>query len=36
VLELVRGYLATDYDYPAAIDAMRRDIEAASGRSSRA
>ena len=30
VLELVRGYLDTDYDYPAAIDAMRRDIEAAS------
>jgi phosphohistidine swiveling domain-containing protein len=30
VLELVRGYLASDYDYPAAIDAMRRDIEAAS------
>jgi pyruvate,water dikinase len=30
VLELVRGYLTTDYDYPAAIEAMRRDIEAAS------
>jgi len=30
VLELVRGYLATDYDYPSAIEAMRRDIEAAS------
>ena len=30
VLELVRGYLATDYDYPSAIDAMRKDIEAAS------
>jgi phosphohistidine swiveling domain-containing protein len=30
VLELIRGYLTTDYDYPAAIDAMRRDIEAAS------
>jgi phosphohistidine swiveling domain-containing protein len=29
VLELVRGYLATDYDYPAAIEAMRLDIEAA-------
>jgi len=29
-LELVRGYVASDYDYPAAIDAMRRDIEAAS------
>ena len=31
VLELVRGYLETDYDYPTAIEAMRRDIEAASG-----
>jgi pyruvate,water dikinase len=30
VLELVRGYLETDYDYPSAIEAMRRDIEAAS------
>src|SRR5262245_13501606 len=30
VLELVRGYLATDYDYPSAIDAMRNDIAAAS------
>ena len=30
VLELVRGYLATDYDYPTAIEAMRLDIEAAS------
>jgi phosphohistidine swiveling domain-containing protein len=30
MLELVRGYLETDYDFPAAIDAMRRDIEAAS------
>ena len=30
MLELVRGYLETDYDYPSAIDAMRRDIEAAS------
>jgi phosphohistidine swiveling domain-containing protein len=30
VLELIRGYLATDYDYPAAVGAMRRDIEAAS------
>jgi phosphohistidine swiveling domain-containing protein len=29
VLDLIRGYLETDYDYPAAIDAMRRDIEAA-------
>ncbi len=30
VLDLVRGYLETDYDYPTAIEAMRRDIEAAS------
>lgn len=30
ILELVRGYLATDYDFPSAIDAMRRDIAAAS------
>ena len=30
VVELVRGYLETDYDYPSAIDAMRHDIEAAS------
>jgi phosphohistidine swiveling domain-containing protein len=30
VLELVRGYLQTDYDYPSAIEAMRQDIEAAS------
>ncbi len=30
VLELVNGYLTTDYDFPSAIEAMRRDIEAAS------
>jgi phosphohistidine swiveling domain-containing protein len=30
VLDLIRGYLRTDYDYPSAIEAMRRDIEAAS------
>jgi phosphohistidine swiveling domain-containing protein len=30
VLELVRGYLETDYDFPTAIAAMRADIEAAS------
>jgi pyruvate,water dikinase len=30
VLEVVRGYLATDYDFPSALDAMRADIEAAS------
>jgi pyruvate,water dikinase len=30
VLDLVRDYLASDYDYPTAIEAMRKDIEAAS------
>jgi pyruvate,water dikinase len=30
ILELIRGYLTTDYDFPTAIDAMRRDIDAAS------
>jgi pyruvate,water dikinase len=30
VLELVRGYLTSDYDFPSAIEAMRRDIAAAS------
>jgi pyruvate,water dikinase len=30
VLDLVRGYLETDYDFPTAIEAMRADIEAAS------
>ena len=30
VLDLIRGYVETDYDYPSAIEAMRRDIEAAS------
>lgn len=30
VLDLIRGYLDTDYDYPSAIEAMRRDIESAS------
>ncbi len=30
VLELVRGYLSTDYDFPSAIEAMRLDISAAS------
>jgi phosphohistidine swiveling domain-containing protein len=30
VLELVRDYLRTDYDFPSAIEAMRFDIEAAS------
>ena len=30
VLELVRGYLTNDYDFPSAIEAMRRDIAAAS------
>ena len=30
VIELVRGYLVADYDFPSAIEAMRLDIEAAS------
>ncbi len=30
ILELIRGYLDNDYDYPSAIEAMRLDIEAAS------
>ena len=30
VIELVRGYLTTDYDFPTAIEAMRADIDAAS------
>src|SRR5690349_2213123 len=30
VIDLIRNYLETDYDYPTAIDAMRRDIDAAS------
>jgi phosphohistidine swiveling domain-containing protein len=30
VLELIRDYLRSDYDFPRAIEAMRRDIEAAS------
>jgi pyruvate,water dikinase len=30
VLDLVRDYVASDYDFPTAIGAMRRDIEAAS------
>jgi phosphohistidine swiveling domain-containing protein len=30
VLDLIRDYLASDYDYPTAIAAMREDIEAAS------
>lgn len=30
VLELVRDYLQSDYDYPSAMEAMRRDIQAAS------
>jgi phosphohistidine swiveling domain-containing protein len=29
-LELIRGYLETDYDFPSALEAMRSDIEAAS------
>ncbi len=30
VLDLIRGYVETDYDFPAAIESMRRDIAAAS------
>jgi phosphohistidine swiveling domain-containing protein len=30
VLDLIRDYVASDYDFPAAIGTMRRDIEAAS------
>jgi phosphohistidine swiveling domain-containing protein len=30
VLDLVKGYLDTDYDFPKAIEAMRKDIAAAS------
>ena len=30
VVELVRGYIETDYDYPATIGALKADIEAAS------
>ena len=30
VVELVRGYLETDYDYPATMGALKADIEAAS------
>jgi len=30
VIDLIRGYLETDYDFPTAIEAMRQDIEAAS------
>jgi pyruvate,water dikinase len=30
VLELVRDYLRSDYDYPSALEAMRKDIEKAS------
>ncbi len=30
ILELIRGYLELDYDFPSAIEAMRRDIAAAS------
>ena len=30
VLDLIRDYVASDYDFPTAIGAMRRDIEAAS------
>ena len=30
ILDLIRGYVESDYDFPSAIEAMRRDIEAAS------
>ncbi|MFL5727235.1 MAG: PEP-utilizing enzyme [Chloroflexota bacterium] len=30
VLDLIRDYLASDYDYPRAIESMRKDIQAAS------
>jgi pyruvate,water dikinase len=30
VIELIRGYLETDYDYPTTMGALKRDIEAAS------
>jgi pyruvate,water dikinase len=30
VIDLIRGYLETDYDFPSAIEAMRQDIDAAS------
>jgi pyruvate,water dikinase len=30
VIDLIRNYLETDYDFPTAIEAMRKDIEAAS------
>jgi phosphohistidine swiveling domain-containing protein len=30
VIELIRGYIETDYDYPATVGALRDDIEAAS------
>jgi pyruvate,water dikinase len=30
VIDLISDYLASDYDYPSAIEAMRKDIEAAS------
>ena len=29
IIEAVRGYLATDYDYPATIDAVKKDLAAA-------
>jgi pyruvate,water dikinase len=31
IVEALRGYLASDYDYPAAIETVRRDLEAAVG-----
>jgi pyruvate,water dikinase len=29
IVEAIRGYIATDYDYPANIEAVRKDLEAA-------
>jgi pyruvate,water dikinase len=29
ILEVIKGYVATDYDYPAAIDELKADLEAA-------
>jgi pyruvate,water dikinase len=31
ILEVIKGYVDTDYDYPAAIDSLKADLEAAAG-----
>ena len=36
IVEAIRGYIATDYDYPSNIQAVRDDLEAAKARSWRA